>query len=163
MKKLAYLSLWEPWATIIAKGLKNYETRPRKTNYRGLLVICASLNRSGRENLSLLKKQFPEQFSDFPDFDDLPFGKAVCLANLSKGQPMTSNFDSEIFISISNQTPLELATGNWKVGRYAFKLENILPLPPFPIKGKQSVPFYDVPYETESKIIDFAKSKGVYS
>src|SRR3972149_12240119 len=36
------ISLWQPWASLIAVGAKKYETRSWDTPYRGPLVICAS-------------------------------------------------------------------------------------------------------------------------
>ena len=40
--KIKAISLWQPWANLIAVGAKKYETRSWKTNYRGALLICAS-------------------------------------------------------------------------------------------------------------------------
>ena len=36
------LTLWQPWASLIAWGEKQYETRSWSTEYRGLLAIHAS-------------------------------------------------------------------------------------------------------------------------
>src|ERR1700694_3122793 len=36
------LSLWQPWASLIAMGLKEFETRHWATSYRGPLVIHAA-------------------------------------------------------------------------------------------------------------------------
>lgn len=36
------LTLWQPWASLIALGEKRYETRSWATSYRGLLAIHAS-------------------------------------------------------------------------------------------------------------------------
>lgn len=36
------LTLWEPWATFAASGLKTFETRGWDTNHRGPLLICAA-------------------------------------------------------------------------------------------------------------------------
>lgn len=36
------LSLWQPWATLIAIGAKQYETRGWSTPYRGPLIIHAA-------------------------------------------------------------------------------------------------------------------------
>ena len=36
------LSLWQPWASMIAVGLKRHETRSWETSYRGLLAIHAA-------------------------------------------------------------------------------------------------------------------------
>ena len=43
------LSLTEPYATLIKKGIKTIETRSWKTNYRGKLFIHASSTRIPRE------------------------------------------------------------------------------------------------------------------
>ena len=39
---LKAISLWQPWASLIPLGLKHYETRSWKTNYRGKLLICST-------------------------------------------------------------------------------------------------------------------------
>ena len=36
------ISLWQPWASLVATGAKTYETRSWPTKYRGPLVICAA-------------------------------------------------------------------------------------------------------------------------
>jgi hypothetical protein len=36
------LSVRQPWASLIAEGLKTIEVRSRRTKYRGPLLICAS-------------------------------------------------------------------------------------------------------------------------
>ena len=43
------LSLTEPYATLIAKGIKTIETRSWKTNYRGKLYIHASSTKISKE------------------------------------------------------------------------------------------------------------------
>lgn len=57
------LSVHPYYATMIAAGEKKVEYRSWKTDYRGLLLICAS------------------QFNDGPQF---PRGYALCIANLSE-------------------------------------------------------------------------------
>lgn len=37
------LTLKQPWATLVAEGIKNYEFRSWKTNYRGDILIHAGL------------------------------------------------------------------------------------------------------------------------
>jgi hypothetical protein len=44
---------------------------------------------------------------------------------------------------IKEQSPTELRCGNWAVGRYAFKLENVRPLAPIPATGKQGLWKFD--------------------
>lgn len=36
------ITLWQPWASLIAIGAKKYETRSWKTNYRGPIAIHAA-------------------------------------------------------------------------------------------------------------------------
>lgn len=36
------LSIKQPWASLVATGIKNIECRTWKTNYRGEILICSS-------------------------------------------------------------------------------------------------------------------------
>jgi len=40
--KIRAVTIWEPYATLVACGLKRFETRGHSTNYRGPLVIHAA-------------------------------------------------------------------------------------------------------------------------
>lgn len=43
MIKLKVLTLRQPWATLVAEGIKKYEFRSWKTNYRGKVLIHAGM------------------------------------------------------------------------------------------------------------------------
>lgn len=45
------LSLWEPWATLFALGIKGPETRSWSTNYRGPMAIAAAKTMRGIDEL----------------------------------------------------------------------------------------------------------------
>lgn len=77
MKKFKALSLKQPWADLVASGLKTIETRRWKTNYRGPLLICASksIDHASFEGLRKFGKVFPR-------VPKLPRGVAVCLVDL---------------------------------------------------------------------------------
>ncbi len=47
--KIKAISLHQPWASLIAMGLKKFETRSWLTNYRGKLVICAAKKNSKQQ------------------------------------------------------------------------------------------------------------------
>ncbi len=49
------LSLWQPWASLIALGVKTIETRSWATNYRGPLAIHAGLRRPEMMHLPPLR------------------------------------------------------------------------------------------------------------
>lgn len=42
MKKIKAISLYQPWASMIASGTKTIETRKWATSYRGDLLICST-------------------------------------------------------------------------------------------------------------------------
>lgn len=58
------ITIWQPWASLIACGAKKYETRPWATSYRGPIAIHAA----ARDTKSILKECFPCGDWDFhPD------------------------------------------------------------------------------------------------
>ena len=60
------LSIKQPWASLIASGIKTIETRTWKTDYRGPLLICSSKT---------------------PDI--APAGQALAVAQLTDCRPMS--------------------------------------------------------------------------
>jgi len=59
------ITLWQPWASLLATEAKQYETRSWATKYRGLIAIHAAK----KNPISLLKKLFPlGAWSYHPDF-----------------------------------------------------------------------------------------------
>jgi hypothetical protein len=111
------ISLTQPWASAIALGLKNWETRSWHTNYRGPLAIHAA-------------KGFPRWAKDFareenfmlrlPKVEELPLGAIVCVCELTDCRPTQS-----VSLEIGD---LERKYGDYHEGRYAYKLENVRPL-----------------------------------
>lgn len=49
------ITIWQPWASLIACGAKKFETRSWKTDYRGLIAIHAAT----RNIKSIYKEMFP--------------------------------------------------------------------------------------------------------
>ncbi len=121
------ISLWQPWAFLIPLGLKHYETRSWKTNYRGKLLICATASNS---------KQYKEYLKikdelQLPAWGTFTHSCAIALVDLVDCIQMNAEF-------IAEQTRTEILCGDWQVGRYAWKLENMQALAePFAVKGKQ--------------------------
>ena len=58
--ELPALSVRQPWAWLIVSGLKDVENRPRRTHYRGPLLIHAglSLDSYTEENVAWLNSKF---------------------------------------------------------------------------------------------------------
>ncbi|WP_211293112.1 ASCH domain-containing protein [Brunnivagina elsteri] len=125
------ISLWQPWASLIPLGLKKFETRSWKTSYRGKLLICSTANnpKHYQEYLKIKDKL------QLPAWDEVnfPHGRAIALCDLVDCTEMTPEF-------IEQQSQTEINSGDWQVGRYAWKLENIQPITEqFAVKGKQGL------------------------
>ncbi|MCH2245763.1 MAG: ASCH domain-containing protein [Crocosphaera sp.] len=132
--KIKAISLHQPYASLIAMGLKQFETRSWSTNYRGKLVICAALKNSKQQQLNYetLANSFDLDLTVQP-WSSLPLGMAIAVVDLTDCIEMTDEF-------IDEQSEAELLCGHWESGRFAWKLENVQPFPqPFPIKGKQGL------------------------
>ena len=120
------ITLWQPWASLIAVGAKQYETRSWYTQYKGDIAIHAAK-----------VKKFPPTgvLGVIREIDlkphELPYGVVVCIAEITACTEM----DLEL---IAQQSIRESAVGGWAVGRYAWKLENIRRLQtPIPATGSQ--------------------------
>jgi hypothetical protein len=119
------ITLHQPWASIIANGFKEYETRHWKTDYRGLIAIHAG-KKQGSLNPRLL------EFAGIGDASKLPAGAVVAIAELTDCILMTEEF-------IATQPKTERDCGDWTIGRYAWKLENVRAIEPVAISGKQGL------------------------
>ena len=132
--ELTAITLHQPWASLIAKGCKQYETRDWPTNHRGPIVIHAGRKPKGKQEL----REHDKVVASFKDLlnEDCPYSSVIAIAELTDVICMTEEF-------IKEQSPTELRCGNWAVGRYAFKLENVRPLAPIPATGKQGLWKFD--------------------
>ncbi len=57
------LTLKQPWATLVAEGIKKYEFRSWKTNYRGKILIHAGtgIDKKELEKFRDLNLEFPSK------------------------------------------------------------------------------------------------------
>ena len=153
MSEIRILSLWQPWATLIALSLKQYETRSWGTDYRGKLAIHAAKRKVRRDEV--LPILYATGGGGVPmdvleklnclleETERLPLGAIVAIADLTECRLMT-NDPYRTGAHIYKQTALEIAVGNWAPGRYAWKLENVCTLDePIPFKGSQGLRWLD--------------------
>jgi hypothetical protein len=111
----------QPWASLIATGQKQYETRGWSTNYRGLIAIHAGMN---------CHIEFCKIFDLNPA--EIPKGAIVAIANLVDCIEMCPTF-------IGTQSESEIKAGDWQPGRFAWRLENVRAIAPIPLKGHQGL------------------------
>lgn len=131
------ISLWQPWATLMALGLKNIETRSWPTKYQGALLIHASL----KMNRSLLAISGPikEALSQrgFTSIADLPRGGIIGKVELIGCLKITEH---------NTPTEPELSFGDYTPGRYAWICANAKPFKKIiPYRGYQGL--FNVPDE----------------
>lgn len=107
------ITIWQPYAQAIALGLKQYETRSWATKHRGILAIHASVR-----PLSSQERQLAEKYNLN---DTLQYGKIVSTAVLEDCFLITD----ELIAQMSWQ---EVDFGDWRPGRYAWKLGGIQPI-----------------------------------
>jgi hypothetical protein len=114
------LSLLQPWATLVAMGVKQIETRSWQTAYRGPLLIHASKGKAGK----LFAHEAP--FKKFiPNFKQLPFGYIIGKVTLTDviriGTGTLTHTNDE---TMNKLTMEEKAFGDYTAGRYAWMLED---------------------------------------
>lgn len=127
------ISLWQPWASAIALGVKHVETRHWPTDYRGPLAIHAA-KRWTRE-----QKEFAQvEVSLGRMAKRIPLGAIVATARLVDCRPT-----EELKLTVS---AIERLYGNYEPGRYGWILAGIVALPePIAYRGAQG--FFSVPDE----------------
>lgn len=119
------LTLWQPYAQAIALGLKQYETRSWATKYRGPLAIHCSVKKLSKEYTTLAGK--------YGILDKLHYGKIIAVCELADCLLMTDEL-------IKMQSQSEIDFGDWRAGRYAWKLQRVEVLPvPKESKGRQGL------------------------
>jgi len=113
------LSITQPYPALLVSGVKHFETRTWRTAYRGRIYIHASKtrNKAYLTNLDLMAMAGP-----------LEFGCIIAYADLTDCIQITPEF-------ITTLDHAELISGFYTPGRYAWKLENITPIGPVPVKG----------------------------
>lgn len=138
------LSLTEPCATLIKEKKKLVETRSWKTDYRGELYIHASA--------TSIPKDWKEdiEFMSLVDGVPLNFGNIICKCNLVDCIYMTKEYVE----NMKKNNHQEYICGKYEEGRYAWILENIIPLEN-PIKAKGQLNIWN--YYNEFEIMDLMK------
>jgi hypothetical protein len=128
------LSLNQPWASLIALGVKKIETRSWKTNYRGKLAIHASAKFTNEMKRLCTVEPFRNAlieggYGSGPEF--LPCGFVIATCDLvdcvviptfkkyyALGKP------GKWLWGLPPDQP-ELSFGDYTPGRYAWRLENV--------------------------------------
>ncbi len=112
------LSLTEPYASLIKNKIKRIETRSWNTNYRGELFIHASLTNISKDTYQ------NNELRKLIDFSSCEHGKIICKCNLVDCIYMTKEFINDM----KTNHYQEYICGDYQEGRYAWILDDIVPL-----------------------------------
>lgn len=148
------ITLWQPWASLIAAGVKSVETRswapPENVIGRRIAIHAAARrveNHLNLETIDALEDEFGGHW-----FQDIPRAAVVCTALLTGAyQVLTGRQDDIGCVDLGARVPGSYpdlcgiqtdAFGDYRQARWLWRLENIEPVnPPIPAKGKQG--FWD--------------------
>ena len=172
------LTIWQPWASLIACGAKRYETRSWPTKYRGPIAIHAAVKDPKKlplQGKEALERAVREEIDAgrCPTWCFMPTGAVIATAELVNvwhivyhpgpnvdkarhidigAESMTEDKHDPHFGDYFVPTDMEIALGDWTPGRYAWELANVKPLPcPIPVKGKQGLWNFEIPKEDTQK------------
>ena len=111
------ITLWQPWATLVAIGAKCIETRSWSTTYRGPLAIHAAKSKEGHD--AFYKEPFHNELKAYHYHrpTELPHGKIIAVCELVNILPT-----EEVRGLIEGR---ELAFGDYSNGRWAWRLVNV--------------------------------------
>ena len=144
------ISLWQPWAQLIALKEKKIETRSWPTKYRGPLAIQAAVFMPKPNTIGMCVETFnaihkaltSDVYPRGYNRDYLPRGAIVATCKLVACVRVIGNIDDEQADLENGMTVKgnEYAFGDYSLGRYAWILEDIQALPePIPAKGMQGL------------------------
>ncbi len=129
------ITLWQPWASLLAKGPKKYETRSWKTKHRGWIAIHAAL-RFDRLVMDACAR-FNEELEEMGyrvGYVRPPLGAVVAVAKLIHcGETSRSSDFIPDLVEV-------LPYGDYSPGRFIWVFSEIIPVEPaIPAIGGQSV------------------------
>lgn len=122
------ISLWQPWAELIRRGLKEFETRSWPCNKLGEVVIHAA-KRKFRDS-DMTREGRTQLLMDEVDPFYLQYGVVLCVCDIIA---CVKSENGRQHIS-----ERELVYGDWSDGRYGWRIDNVRPFPkPVPLVGHQ--------------------------
>ena len=138
------LSIKNPFAGLIIKGLKRYEVRSFKTKYRGQLAICSTQKDLGGDVVDYsndsedgtLFRLAMWQVIDHHEVDETPNGCILGLVNLTDVIEFTGGEEQENLAFVQLRAAQAKYPGKTL---YLWELSDPMPIDPVPIKGKLGI------------------------
>ncbi len=134
------LTIWQPWAGMVAAGVKGNETRSWPTSYRGRIAIHAAkldIRVAWRRYVNDTVTEVICRRLGLPGIFDavetFPTGCILATAELMDCIRITPEYVAKLDYD-------ELQLGDYTPGRFAWKLEDVKAFPePIPVRGRQGL------------------------
>ncbi len=139
------ISLWQPWATLMASGAKRIETRawaPRGLRTGQLVAIHAAKRWTAEEReLCQYDRDFMRALAlaterGLWNLANPPLGCVVAIARFDKAIPVYKFFNGD---APGYLTGDEDVFGNYSPNRYGWVFSEVRPLQPIPLRGAQGL------------------------
>jgi hypothetical protein len=157
MIQMKAISLWQPWASLMASGAKQIETRSwRPWLKHGQQILIHASKRWTAEERELLADPFFLRYLVLAErrgmwnFEQPPLGALIAVATFDQAMP-TEAIRQQI-------SAHEYAFGNYAQGRWAWKFSEIRPIRPIPWRGAQGL--FEVRADLDLEYLDPALELG---
>lgn len=146
------ITIWQPWASLLACGGKRFETRSWATSYRGPIAIHAA-KKDVFDALALIPVPVALEMKKLigAEWKDLPTGAVIATANLvgchgicevqkDRTSPRVAGYrDCNRIGTWIVASDREVSFGDWTPGRYAWELSDMKIIAPVPVSGRQGL------------------------
>jgi len=135
------ISLWQPWATLMAIHAKTIETRHWPIKHRGELAIHAAQTKEGMRIAS------PECWEALKGIT-IDFGAIVAVVDVYDCEPTMA---LKLKAGIQHWIAAEQTFGDFSDGRYGWLTRNPIRLQtPIPLRGQQGL--WELPPDIEASV-----------
>jgi len=141
---LPSITIQQPWAYCIVKGLKKYETRSWKTDHRGLLAIHVGSNARAEYYPTAMRLGLDTTDKAGPFWNDR--GKIVAIAELAEITQITTPEELTYWLSTD-----EANYGFYKMNAFVWRLDNVVILPK-PVSTRGNMGIWNVDRSTRDTI-----------
>lgn len=155
------ITIWQPWASLLATGEKIYETRKWPTRYRGPIAIHAAMKSVSKLPATPELEKYALHNDKIGEWTDLPRGKIIAIGELVDCWHIVFNPGTDVDVAALNPigaesmvedkhaagfgnyfipTEKEKALGYWVPGWYAWeiRIKEIL-REPVSVRGQQGL------------------------
>ena len=123
------LTLKQPWATLVSEGIKEYEFRSWKTNYRGKVLIHAGagIDKKEMERFKDLNLKYPSkriiaevEIEECLELDDKLNQKIISENNIAYGSKIRTGYAWKLknVKKIKSNKEINGKLGLWNIDKY---------------------------------------------